>query len=147
MIRKILLVAVATFGVSTASMARDTYAHSASVLPKAAQTTIANNFKADVSVVKIEKDFGRVSEYEVVLTDGTEITFDRDGNWDNVEVGMRGTIPSAFIPNEIAGYVKKNQPGQKIVGIDKERSGYDVELANGVDIKFDKQGRFVRYDK
>lgn len=83
---------------------------------------LANNFKAKVSVVKIDKDFGRVSEYEVILTDGTEITFDRNGNRDNVEVGVDGHIPSAFIPNTIVQYVKKNQPGQKNVGIDKEQT-------------------------
>lgn len=146
MFKKILFTMIAVLGISTAAMAKDTYAHDASVLPEAARTVLANNFKAQVSLVKIDKDFGRVSDYEVILTDGTEITFDRNGNWDNVEVGVNGNIPSAFIPNEIAQYVKKNQPGQKIVGIDKERSGYDVELANGVDMKFNKQGQFVRYD-
>lgn len=147
MIKKFLIAIVAMVGIATAAMARDTYARDASVLPKAAQTTLANNFKAGVSVIKIDKDLGRISEYEVILTDGTEITFDRDGNWDNIEVGKKGSIPLAFIPQEIASYVKKNQPGQKIVGIDKERSGYEVELANGIDMKFDKQGKFVRYDK
>lgn len=137
---------IAVLGISSMAAAKDVYAHDASVLPKAAQTTLANNFKAKVSVVKIDKEFGRISDFEVILTDGTEITFDRDGNWDKVEVGMNGKIPAAFIPNAIASYVKKNQPGQKIVGIDKERSGYDVELANGIDMKFNKQGEFVRYD-
>ena len=68
------------------------------MLPKAAQTTIANNFKAKVSVVKIDKDFGRISEYEAILTDGTEISFDRDGNWDNVEVNKSASVPSSLIP-------------------------------------------------
>ena len=99
-----------------------------------------------MNVIKIDKDFGRVSEYEVVLTDGTEVTFDRQGNWDSVEVGLKGTIPSAFIPKALSDYVKKVQPGQKIVGIDKEHSGYDVELSNGVEMKFNKQGEFVKYD-
>ena len=145
MVKKLLIMIVAVLGISTAAMAKDTYARDASVLPKAAQTMIANNFKANVSVVKIESDFGRVSEYEVVLTDGTEISFDRDGNWDNVEVG-EGSIPKAFIPQAIADYVKANQPGQKIVGIEKERHGYDVELSNGIEMKFDKNGKFQRYD-
>lgn len=146
MFKKMLVMAVAVLGLATVATAKDTYAHDASVLPKAAQTTLANNFKSKVSVIKIEKDFGRVSEYEVIMTDGTEISFDRNGNWDNVEIGMNGTIPSAFIPKAIASYVKANQPGQKIVGIDKERSGYDVELSNGVEMKFNKQGQFIRYD-
>lgn len=146
MIKRLFIAFVAFLGISVAAIASDTYAHSASVLPKAAQTVLAKNFKSGVSVVKIDKDFGRVSEYEVVLNDGTEITFDRNGNWDNIEVGINGRIPSAFIPSPIAQYVKANMSDAKIVGIDKERSGYDVELSNGVDMKFNRVGQFVRFD-
>ena len=28
----------------------------------------------------------------------------------------------------------------------KERSGYDIELSNGIEMKFDKAGNFKRYD-
>lgn len=147
MIKRLLTAIVLIAGITATGMAKDTYAHDASVLPKAAQTTIANNCKAKVSVVKIEKTLGRVSEYEVVLTDGTEISFDAKGNWDNVEVAKDKAVPSAFIPKAISDYVGKNQPGQKIIGIDKEGSGYEVELTNGVELKFDKSGAFVRYDK
>ncbi len=146
MIKRFFICLAAAVGITFAVSARDTYAHDASVLPRAAQTTLANNFKSRVSVVKIDKDFGRVSDYEVILTDGTEISFDRNGNWDNVEVASSGAVPSAFVPSPIADYVRTNMAGARIVGIDKERSGYDVELSNGVEIKFDKDGRFLRYD-
>ncbi len=145
--KKIALMLLIAIGAVSAASAKDTYAHDASVLPKAAQTTIANNFKSEVSLVKIEKDFGRVSEYEVILTDGTEITFDRDGNWDNVETSSAKSVPSAFIPKGISNYVEKNHKGARIVGIDKERSGYEIELSNGIDIKFNKAGEFQRYDR
>lgn len=146
MMKRLFIALIALISVSVASMAKDTYSRDASALPKAAQETLSRNFKSKVSIIKIDKDLGRISEYEVILTDGTEITFDRNGNWDNVEVGVKGKIPSAFIPSAIAGYVKKNMPGTKIIGIDRERSGYDVELSNGVEMKFDKDGRFLRYD-
>lgn len=146
MMKKILMLIIAIVGITTAASAKDTYAHDASVLPKAAQTVINKNFKSQVSVVKIDKDFGRISEYEVILTDGTEITFDRNGNWDNVEVSNHTSVPKAFVPETISTYVKSQQPGQRIVGIDKERSGYDVELSNGVEMKFNKDGQFIRYD-
>lgn len=146
MIKKILLTLIAVVGMSAMAMAGDTYTRDASVLPKAAQDAIERNFKAKVNIVKVEKELGRVTEYEVVLTDGSEISFDSKGNWDNVEVGASSTVPSAFIPAEISTYVKKNHKGERIVGIDKERGGYEVELSNGIEIKFNKEGRFVRYD-
>lgn len=145
--KKIALLFLMAIGAISAASAKDTYAHDATVLPKAAQTTIANNFKSEVSLVKIDKNFGRVSEYEVILTDGTEISFDRNGNWDNVETSASKSVPSAFIPKGISSYVAKNHKGARVVGIDKERSGYEVELSNGIDIKFNKAGEFQRYDK
>ncbi len=144
--KKIVLMLAIALGLTFAASAKDTYAHDASVLPEAARTTISNNFKAKVSVVKIEKTMGRVDEYEVVLTDGTEISFDRSGNWDNVEVANNASIPKSLIPKGISEYVKKNHSGTRVVGIDKERSGYEVELSNGIDMKFDRNGNFIRYD-
>lgn len=146
MIKKLLMACVAIAATATAASARNTYAHDASALPTAAQTVLKNNFKSDVSVIKIDKDFGKISEYEVILTDGTQITFDKNGNWEDIEVARDKAVPEKLIPEGIVEFVKKNQPKQKVIGIDKERSGYEVELTNGVDIKFDKQGNFVRYD-
>lgn len=145
--KKFLLMLGLLVGITAAASAKDTYAHDASVLPEAARTTIANNFKSKVSIVKIDKDFGRISEYEVTLTDGTEISFDSNGNWENVETNNAKAVPAGFIPKAISDYVAKNQPDTRIVGIDKERNGYEVELSNGVDIKFNKDGQFIRYDK
>jgi len=144
--KKIALMLALMIGSVIGVSARDTYAHDASVLPEAAKTTIANNFKSKVSVVKIEKSLGRISEYDVVLTDGTEISFDSKGNWNEVETASSKSVPSSFIPAAIREFVAKNQSAAHVVGISKERNGYDVELSNGVDMKFNKAGEFVRYD-
>ena len=138
-----LAVAVAAVG---GMRAADTYAHDASALPKAAQTLLATHFKGTVSVVKIEKDFGRVSEYEAVLSDGTEVSFDAAGNWENIEVGHASEVPAAMIPQGVRDYVAANHKGERVVGIERERRGYDVELSNGVDMRFSSDGAFIRYD-
>lgn len=143
--KKILLALIAVLGISASALAKDTYSRDVTVLPKAAQTVLAQNFKSKVSVIKIDKELGRISDYEVILTDGTEISFDRDGNWENIEVGVKSKIPSVFIPKAISNYVKTAQPGKNIVGIEKERGGYEIELSNGIDMKFDKEGKFLRY--
>lgn len=126
--------------------AREKYSHDINTLPAAAQTTVKNNFKASVSHIKIEKELGRVSEYDVVLTDGSEITFDRNGNWKDVEVRKNGSVPASFVPAEIAKYIKQTQKNVKVIGIEKKKSGYEVELSNGVDMKFNSKGEFLRYD-
>lgn len=56
------------------------------------------------------------------------------------------SVPDAYVPAGVRAYVSKNHSGQRIVSIDRERSGYDVELSNGIEMKFDKVGNFLRYD-
>lgn len=146
MFKKLFLAVIALAGFAASAAARDGYTRDVNVLPVAAQTTVANNCKAKISLIKVEKTLGRVSEYEVILTDGTEISFDRDGNWESVEVKASASVPEAFVPATIAKYVKETQKKQHIVGIDRDKHGYEVELSNGVEMKFDPQGRFLKFD-
>ncbi len=144
--KKLLIIFAVLIGVFTAS-ARDNYSHHAADLPNSAQVVLKNNFKADVSHIKIEKNFGKIKEYDVVLTDGTEITFDSHGNWKDIEVRQNASVPASLVPKAIADYVKQNQKNAKITGIEKEKSGYEVELSNGIEIKFNTAGQFLRFEK
>lgn len=132
------------FGMTLGASARDKYLHDDAVLPPAARSAISKNFKADVSFVKLKKSD---KEFEVVLKDGCEVTFDRDGNWLNVEMPKSKNVPDAFLPAGVKTFVQKSHKGEKIVGIERERGGYEVELSNGIELKFDRAGQFVRYDR
>lgn len=129
------------------AQAKDQYVRDVKYLPQSAQTFIDQHFKSgEVSVIKLDKTLGKVTEYEVIMQDGTEISFDRHGNWDNVEMPVKKSVPKTIVPAEIAKYVSTNYPNQRIVSIDKERSGYEVELQNGIDLKFNKAGQFKQFD-
>lgn len=144
--KKIFATLLLAAGIALSASASDKYTRDASVLPQAARTTIANSFKSKISLVKIDKEMGRIDEYEVVLTDGTEITFDRNGNWKEIEVGAKKSVPSKLIPQNMAAYLKANHPGDKIVGMERKGKGYEIELRSGLELKFNKTGDFVRYD-
>lgn len=144
--KKILLSLLMIFFIGTSVSCADTYAHDDSVLPAAAKSVIKKNFKSGVSLVKIDKSFGRVDEYEVILADGSEITFDSKGNWKDVETSADKSVPSAFIPKGVADFVAKNHKGARIVGIDKGKREYEVTLSNGIEMKFTLDGKFKKYD-
>ncbi|MBD5171960.1 MAG: hypothetical protein HDS24_03570 [Bacteroides sp.] len=144
--KKLFLTLAVILGLTFVAGAKDEISRDINVLPKAAQTELSRNFKSNVNLIKVDRELGRVKDYEVILTDGTEIKFDRNGNWEEIEVGLNSSIPSTYIPSGVAKYVKEKHPGQKIVGVDKERSGYDVELGNGIELKFNAEGKFLRYD-
>ena len=140
-----MLVAMVAILVSPSARA-DEYAHDASVLPPAAQSILKKDFGSKVSVVKIDKTLGKVKEYEVVLMDGTEVSFDRAGNFKSVEVNRSQSVPKSVVNKNVARFVKDRHSGTNIVSYEVDRRGIEVELSNGIDIRFDKQGNFVRYE-
>lgn len=116
-----------------------------SQLPAAAKTFVQQNFNGkSIVYAEFDNEFGG-GRYEVMLNDGTQIDFDKKGNWDKVDCEM-GVVPAALVPGTIANYVKTNFAGSTVTKIDKERHGYDVELSNGLELKFNKAGTLIGMD-
>ena len=56
-------------------------------------------------------------------------------------------VPAAIIPTAIQQYVTATFPGQIITKIDKERRyGYEIELSNDIELKFNKNGMIIGMD-
>lgn len=126
--------------------ARTTVSRNVNDLPAKARTTLTTHFgKVGVNHIKIDhKTFGG-REYDVILNDGTEIEFNNDGDWTEIDCG-RTAVPSKLILPAIQQYVKKNFSGASIVQIEAERSKYKVELNTGLDLEFGRDGSFLRVD-
>ena len=113
-----------------------------SQLPKAAKTFVQQNFNGK-TIVYAEKDW---DSYECHLDDGTKVEFTIGGEWKKVNCyGVNG-VPANLIPAPILKYVKTNFGGCNIVKIDKEAYGYEVELSNDLDMKFNYQGGLIGMD-
>lgn len=144
--KKLLLTLIIAVAGVFAVMADGRASRDINILPQAARTLLDKQFKADVSLIKTDKTLGRVTEYEVILTDGTEVTFDRAGNWREVEVSRGREVPKYFTPDALRNYVKKNHSSARIETVERKGSGYEVELSDGTDLRFDASGTFLRYD-
>ena len=85
-------------------------------------------------------------EYEVVYTDRTEIEFRSDGQWESV--GRKySPVPASIVPQPIQTFVSgSNYPGQFIRQIDRNAYTWEVELSNGLEIKFDNQFNVIDID-
>lgn len=84
--------------------------------------------------------------YDVVFTDGTEVEFNRRGEWLKVEGTRRFAVPEAIVPMGVVGYVEANHPSMIIVEVERERKSYKVTLSNDLELVFDQLGRFKGYD-
>ena len=143
--KKILIfMAVLLLGACTTLLADDRRI-SPDNLPAAAKTFIQQHFP-ERTIAYAEKDgsFTRIT-YEVHLSDGTEIEFKSNGEWDKVDCKF-APVPAALVPASIAEYVETTFPGTNIVKIDKERYGWDVELGNDLELKFSQAGKLLYFD-
>lgn len=138
--KRLFLVALMCMIMSATTFASDRVI-TANQLPAAAQTFINQTFPG-ASIMYAEIDDGK---YEVHLNDGTEINFDRKGNWDKVDCKLKA-VPAHLIPATIASNVETQFSGTVITKIDKERYGYEIELSNGLDLKFNRQGMLSEID-
>lgn len=109
-------------------------------LPSAAKKFLSSYF-GKVKVDRVEKDR---DSYEVRLSNGVEIEFERNGQWEKVEARRGGFIPTGFIPRAVLSSIKKEYPRANIVKIEKERGGYDIELDNRMDLEVSSNGRIVK---
>ena len=119
-------------------------AAAAQSLPEPITAFVKQHFpNAAIAGVEPDQEHGGL-EYDVYLNDGTQIDFDANNQWEKVE-SMKG-VPAFFIPKSGASYVKSNYQNMVITKINKEYHGYDVELANGLELKFDRSGNFMGMD-
>ncbi len=110
-------------------------------LPAAAKTFVGKHFKAQ-KIAFAEKDR---DSYECHLDNGAELEFTKKGDWKKVDC-KRGAVPAALVPQAIQDYVKANYANCQITKIEKERYGFEIELSNDLDLKFDKKGKLLGMD-
>ena len=106
-------------------------------LPATAREFIATHFP--------DTRIGRTDSYDVLLENGSDLEFDRRGQWTEIDA-ERTTVPQSIIPLRIADYLKRNYPDRPVVKIDRDRRGYGIELSDGTDLEFNVRCEFLRID-
>lgn len=142
--KKILFLIALVVGSMQLAMADDVVTRDVNQLPLAARELIDKQFShRKVDFIKIERDLFEETTYEVKLDDGTELEFNSKGGW--VEINVKNDdVPSEFIPEAIQEYMKDHYKGEKIVKIERDRRGYELTLENGLEVDFDKFGKFLK---
>ncbi len=110
-------------------------------LPQTAQQFIKAHFsQLKVSVIMADND-----SFDVLFENGYKVDFDKKGNWEEVDC-LNDTVPVSIVPPAIQNHVRSHYTNNYIVEIAKDNRKYDVQLNNGLDLEFDKDGKFLRID-
>lgn len=136
---------LAILSIGFASCKNETTATDMKGVPTEIQQEVNKNFTSKVITVTTEKNTLGNDEYKIVLADGTKVEYEGT-QWEEVTVPVGQTVPEYFVMEPISKYVAANMPGQTIVKIERDKKGYEVKLANGVELKFDTAGKFLKVD-
>lgn len=132
--KKRITTLLCVFFVAAVSYATDVITRDIAKLPESARAYIAQNFaKTPVNAIKIDKDWFSIDEYEVFLSDGTNVEFDGTGVFKSAM--NRAGLPSSVIPKEVADCISKNYAGNKIVELEVKKYGYKVKLSDSSELK------------
>ncbi|MXO06206.1 PepSY-like domain-containing protein [Flavobacterium sp. HBTb2-11-1] len=115
-------------------------------LPANAQTFLKTHFGSKKPSYILEDKEILSTEYKVQFDNKIEIEFDKKGNWKEVDA-KTGKVPKSIIPKKIASYIKANFPKEDVTKIEIETSGYETKLTNGLELKFNMKGDFIKIDK
>ena len=116
-------------------------------LPKEAQLFLKENFGGQ-KVLFAQEEYEYThdkKEYEVRLSDGTKVEFDKMGVWKNVDCNNK-KLPQNLIPKKIQKFLLETYPKADAVKIERDLYGYEIELNNGRELVFDDNGIFIRFD-
>jgi hypothetical protein len=144
--KKLLTLLIVMLGAISMANARDYVTTDVAQLPAAAQKILKTHFpKTGVNHIKIDSNIIGSKDYDVILDNGTELDFDNSGNLKEIDCG-HNAVPAALVLKPIRDYVANNFKGRKIVGLEINSRSYDVELSDGLDLKFDRSGNFLKID-
>lgn len=85
---------------------------------------LQHNFKAPIGIVQKDKN-----SYEVYLSDGTELEFDIDGAWKEIE-NKAFPFDLDFLPQNLANTITSEFPNTKAREIERKINHYKIKLDN-----------------
>lgn len=134
--------AATAFGVSAAPQTVDF-----GKLPKNSQEFIQRNFPREkIKTVEMDRE-ASWDKYTVYFNSGNQVSFEGgSGDWSEILM-KNGEVPATIIPANIRTYTGNAYRGQQVKMIKTTADGYELKLANGTLISFDKEGNFVKASK
>jgi hypothetical protein len=106
---------------------------------------VAQHFpKATVQMVMPDDD-----DIDVVLSDYTKIEFRLNNEWKKVDCEhstVYTSVPAELVPEQITAYVNANFQGTLIKKIEKNFRGWEIELSNGLEVKFNSSFAVTEID-
>ena len=132
-------IAIVCLGLSAAM------AQNANTNPAITQFVTQHFPQATIQYVMPDED-----DIDVILNDYTKIEFRLNHEWKKVDcehATTYTTVPAELVPEQITAYVNSNFQGTTIKKLEKKyMGGWEIELSNGLEVKFNSSFRVLEVD-
>lgn len=113
-------------------------------VPPAISAYATTHFPASILKKAVKETEDHMVTYEVELSDYVDLEF--NDNFQITKVDGVSKLPNSVIPQPILDYVTENYPNNFITDWEIEDTYQEVELDNGIELKFTLDGVFIRTD-
>lgn len=142
--KKILVIALSLCTLVISSSCNKETVVEASKLPESSRTFITTHFPNE-DILQVTKDQdGFTTTYAVTLSQLTALEFFKNGRIKEIE--CKYPIPNAALPTELVSYVQNNYNNNSIIKWSLDNKKQDVTLNSGIELEFDKKGKFKKID-
>ena len=115
-----------------------------SELPAEMKAYISTHFPSN-TILQVVKDVDGVTKtYDVLLSERISLEFNRQK--EIIDIDSEIALPNSVIPEQIRQYVTANYPSNVITDWELDDRNQQVQLNNGLDLKFNMNGDFLRID-
>lgn len=140
--KRIVLLAIGIFAAAVMASSREVPV-TFDQLPSAAKTFVTENFPGETVTMALKDVHGR-AEYDVRLSDGTELEFTHSGALK--KISSRAGISEKLIPDGIRKYVSAHFPGAGYREYEVGKRTYEVKISNGMELKFNRNFILMEVD-
>lgn len=141
---KKIITILALISLPILSFADGDYAIQFAQLPAQSQAFVKTHFDG----AQVSYCLRDAHSFEVRFDDGAEVEFNHAGKWKEVDCKYKAVPASVLklIPASVLTYVESNFPKALVTKVNVKSWGYELELNNGLDVEFNKKGKFLRID-
>ena len=113
-------------------------------IPVEIKTYVEPHFPASKILQCVKDKDGLELNYDVIIEGNFKLEFNKKKEIESIDGVTQ--LPDSVIPAKILNYVQTNYASNFITDWDLDRNDQQVELDNGLELKFNKSGDFLRID-
>ena len=119
-------------------------------LPEKAQEFL-NTYFEGVKVKKVIKTtdaYTFVEEFDVYLSNKTQIEFDMVGAWNEITLkNKKVEMPRFIYPNRVIDTIDNQYADKKIVKVSNDGMEYDIKFKDGSEVTINALGKILEFEK